>query len=133
LHPILKPIVGVFALIGVAYCAFAVYANLFLMDCVFSSTAQAISPNGEYFGVYEQRICRDPDKSTSQVLIGKRGSDTRSVLLELRGTSDVRLTWSSDRELVVSYPRSAAVIKQYGMDFEWGRVTLRPADSAAQL
>jgi hypothetical protein len=128
-HPVLKPIIGTFAVIGIAYCAFAVFATLFLMDCTFTQAAQAISPNGEHFAVFEQRICKDPDKSWSRVLTGKRGAQERSVLMELRGTTEVGLTWDTDHELIVSYPR-AAVVKKYDTGSGPFRVTLRPTDPA---
>jgi hypothetical protein len=126
-HRALKPIIGVFAVIGIAYAAFAVFANFFLMDCTFVQAGHAISPNGEHFGVFEQRICKDPDKSWSRVLMGKRGTQVRDVLMEVQGTTRVSLTWNSDQELVVSYPRSA-VVKKYDVDFGRPRVTLRPTD-----
>jgi hypothetical protein len=127
LNPLLKVVIGFFAVIGVAYVAFAVYFALFSSHCIYSEPAQAVSSNGEYFAVYEQTVCRDSDKSHSQVVMGKRGVKARSVLLEIRGTSQVGLTWNTDQELVVSYPRSAAV-KQYGADIGMPRVTLRPTD-----
>jgi hypothetical protein len=127
LNRILKVVVGFFAVIGAMYVAFAVYFALFSSHCIYSEPAQAVSSNGEYFAVYEQTVCRDPDKSHSQVVMGKRGVKARSVLLEIRGTSQVGLTWNTDHELVVSYPRSAAV-KQYDADVGMPRVTLRPTD-----
>jgi hypothetical protein len=89
-HRALKPIVGFFAVVGFAYIAFAIYANLFLMNCTYNQISQAISPNGEQFAVFDQRVCRDPTDSWSRVLIGKRGVRERDVLLEIRG----RLRWA---------------------------------------
>ena len=63
--PTLKPIIGFFAVVGIAWFAFAIYANLFLMDCAFSQAAQAVSPNGEHFAVFEEHICKESDKSWS--------------------------------------------------------------------
>lgn len=124
---LLKAVVGIFAAIGALYVAFAVYFALFSSGCIYSEPAQAVSSNGEYFAVYEQTVCRDPDKSHSQVVMGKRGVKARSILLEIRGTSQVGLTWNTDHELIVSYPRSATV-KQYSADIGMPRVTLRPTD-----
>lgn len=127
MNRLLKAAVGFFAVIGVLYVAFAVYFAMFSSHCIYSEPAQAVSADGEYFAIYEQTVCRDPAKSHSQVVMGKRGVEARSVLLEIRGTSQVGLTWNTDHELVVSYPRSAAV-KQYGADIGMARVTLRPTD-----
>jgi hypothetical protein len=126
----LKPIIGFSAVVGFAYIAFAIYANLFLMNCTYSQVSQAVSPNGEHFAVFDQRVCRDPTEGWSRVLMGKRGVRERDVLLEIRGTTQVGLTWNSDQELVVSYPRSASV-KEYDLDFGRPRVTLRPTDTGS--
>ena len=128
LNSILKVVVGFFAVIGIVFVVSTVYLNVFSSMCIYSEPAQAISANGEYFAVYEQTVCRrDPDKSHSQVVMGKHGVKERSVLLEIRGTSQVGLTWNTDHELVVTYPRSA-VVKQDGPFPELPRVTLRPTD-----
>lgn len=124
----LKPIVGFFAVLGVAFVAFTIYANVFLVGCTYSQVAQAVSPNGEHFAVFDQRVCKNPDDGWSRVLMGKRGERERNVLLEIRGTTQVGLTWTSDQELIVSYPRSASV-KKYDVDGR-PRVTLRPTDPA---
>lgn len=126
----LKPIIGFFAVVGFAYIVFAIYANPFLMNCTYSELSQAVSPNGEHFAVFDQRVCRDPTESWSRVLMGKRGALERDVLLEIRGTTQVGLTWNSDEELVVSYPRSASV-RKYDLNFGRPRVTLRPTDSGS--
>jgi hypothetical protein len=125
---ILKVVVGFFAVIGAVWVALTVYLNVFSSGCIYSEPAQALSANGEYFAVYEQTVCRDPDKSNSRVVMGKHGVKERSVILEVRGTSQVGLTWNTDHELVVSYPRSA-VVRQLGPYNELPRVILRPMDS----
>ena len=128
MNSILKAVVGFFAVIGVVFVVITVYVNVFSSGCIYSEPAQAIAANGEYFAVYEQTVCRrDPAKSHSQVVMGKRGAKARSVLLEIRGTSQVGLTWNTDHELVVTYPRSA-VVKQYDAEIGFPRVTLRPTD-----
>ena len=128
MNSILKVVVGFFAVIGVVFVLSTVYLNVFSSGCIYSEPAQAISPNGMYFAVYEQTVCRrDPDKSHSRIVMGKHGVKERDVLLEIRGTSQVGLTWDTDHELVVTYPRSA-VVKQLGPYNELPRVTLRPTD-----
>jgi hypothetical protein len=91
-HRAAKRVIGFFAVLGIAYVAFDIYANLFLMDCTLSQVAQAVSPNGEHFAVFEQRVCKDSDKSWSRVLMGKRGTREREWVLEVRGTTQVGLT-----------------------------------------
>ena len=128
MNSILKVVVGFFAVIGMVFVVSTVYLNVFSSGCIYSEPAQAVSANGEYFAVYEQTACRrDPDKSHSQVAMGKHGGKERSVLLEIRGTSQVALAWNTDHELVVTYPRSA-IVKQLGPYPELPRVTLKPTD-----
>jgi len=127
MYEALKPIIGIFAVIGVVYVAVAVVTSLFLMDCTSIQAGQAVSPDGESFAVFEQRICKDPEQSWSRILTGKRGLHVRDLLMEIRGTTRVGLTWNSNQELVVSYPKSA-VVKKHGRDSGHPRVTLRPTD-----
>ena len=123
----LKTIVGLFAVLGAAYVAFGLYAMFLLPHCMFSYAAQATSPTGQYSAVYQQSICEDPERSRSEVLIGKRGVRERIVALEIRGTSQVGLTWSGDSELFVSYPVDATV-KELGPYDGWPRVVLRKVE-----
>ena len=123
----LKTVIGVFAVLGVAYTALWLYVTFFLPHCVLTYAAQATSPTGQYFAVYEQRICEDPGKSQSSVRIGKRGIRERIVALEIRGTSQVNLTWADDSELFVSYPIEAR-IKELGPYDGWPRVVLRKVE-----
>ena len=123
----LKVAVGVFATIGVLYTAFFIYATVFLSDCILTIPAQAISPTGEYTAVFQQTTCKNMDKSRSEVLLGKRGVKERYVVLEIRGTSRVDLSWGQPDELVVFYPNSA-VVKKLGTDGTWPRVTYRPTE-----
>ena len=123
----LKTIVGVFAVLGAAYFAFGLYAMFFLPHCMLSYGAQAVSPTRLYSAVYQQNICEDPERSRSEVLIGKRGVSERIVALEIRGTSQVGLTWSGDSELFVSYPVDATV-NELGPYDGWPRVVLRKVE-----
>jgi hypothetical protein len=123
----LKTIVGVFAVLGAAYVAFGLYAMFFLPHCMFSYAAQATSPTGQYSAVYQQSICEDPERSRSEVLIGKRGVRERIVALEIRGTTQVNLTWADESKLFVSYPTDASV-KELGPYEGWPRVILRKVE-----
>ena len=123
----LKVLVGVFAVIGAAYTAFALYVYLFLPSCRFAETPPSVSPDGKHYAVFEQRTCEDPAKSWSRVAMGQPGSKGRFVVVEGRGPTQLGLTWSHSAELVVTYPRGA-VIQQLGTEGDWPRVTLRRSD-----
>ena len=123
----IKVLVGVFAVIGVAYTALLFYAYLFVPHCTFAQTPQAVSPDGKHFAVLEQSTCEDVAKSWSRVVLGARASKERFVVVEGRGTPHLALTWDHSAELVVSYP-PGTVLKQLGTDGDWPRVTLRRSD-----
>lgn len=118
---------GVLATIGVLFIVLETYALLFAPHCMLNSAAQATSPTGQYFAVYEQRVCQKPEDSRSEVLMGKRGVRERNVIAQIQGTTQVGLTWASPSELVVSYPVGSTV-KQYGPYDGWPRVTLRQVE-----
>jgi hypothetical protein len=122
----LKILVGVFAVIGAAYTAFALYVYLFLPSCTYAETAQMISPDGKHFAVREQRTCKNVDDSWSRVVLGKPDMKGRWVVAEVRGVGPVSVVWEHSQELVVTYPPGASV-KQLGTDGDWPRVTLRRA------
>ena len=123
----LKTIVGVFAVLGVAYTALWIFMTFFLPHCMLAYAAQATSPTGQYSAVYQQSICEDPNRSRSEILIGKRGVRERIVALEVRGTTQVNLTWADDSKLFVSYPTEASV-KELGPYEGWPRVILRKVE-----
>jgi hypothetical protein len=124
---LLQVAVGIFAVIGVAYTALVVYAQWFLPHCVLMSSAQAQSPDGKHFATFEQTKCEDRDRSRARVMMGASDSEEQIVWLEVQGTTDVRLTWNGDRELIVTLPE-AAVVKRYGPYNEWPRVVERRVD-----
>jgi hypothetical protein len=105
--------VGVFAMVGIAYTAFFIYATVFLPHCVLSDVGQAVSPSGNYSASFEQRRCEDATRNSSEVMIGKRGSPERIVAVQVKGTNEIGLTWKDDFQLVVSYP-AGAQLKRLG-------------------
>jgi predicted membrane metal-binding protein len=121
---LLQVVVALFAVIGVAYTAFAVYANWFLPRCILASSQEAQSPDGKYFAVFEQSNCQDPGRSRATVEMGTLNSKKRIVWLDVKGTTDVRMTWNDNRELIVTLPESA-VVKRYGPYDEWPQVIER--------
>ena len=116
--------IGVFAVIGVLYTAFAIYVSWFVPRCQYYVSADARSPDGKYFATFQQTICEDPARSRSSVVMGGREPVERITRLEVIGTNDVQLTWSGNRELIVSLPSSAST-KVFGPYEGWPRVTER--------
>ena len=116
--------VGLFAIVGVIYAAFAIYVSCFVPRCQYVVSAEAKSPDGAYFAVFQQSICEDPARSRSSVVMGGHDPVERVTRLEVNGTSDVQLTWSGNRELIVSLP-TAASTKVFGPYDDWPRVTER--------
>jgi hypothetical protein len=112
------------AAIGAAYIAFGIYATMFLADCMYVESAQAVSPSGQHFATFQQTICSVPDKSRSQVTMGAKGQTVKTVIMEVGGTSDVELTWNGDTELIVSLPASA-LVRRFNTSGEWPRVSER--------
>ena len=123
----LKVLVGVFAVIGAAYSALALYVYLLVPSCTYGETPQTLSPDARYFAVFEQTNCKDVAKSWSRVVLGKRGSKERFVVVEGQGPSQLMVTWGGPAELVVWYP-AGATFKQLGTDGDLPRVTLRPLE-----
>jgi hypothetical protein len=56
-----------------------------------------------------------------------RGLKECVVALQIRGTTQVGLTWAGNSELLVSYPNGASV-KQLGSYDGWPRITLRKTE-----
>jgi hypothetical protein len=130
LRGVLAITVGVFATMGVAYTAFFIYAIVFLPHCVLSDVGTAVSPNGHYSASFEQRRCEDPTRSSSDVMIGKRGTRERIVAVQVKGTNEIGLTWKDDFQLVVSYPAGARLEKLGPYGEGWPGVLLHPRGDA---
>jgi hypothetical protein len=116
--------VGLFAIVGLIYTAFAIYVSWFVPRCRYVVSAEARSPDGAYFAVFQQTICEDPARSRSSVVMGGRDPVERITRLEIEGTSDVQLTWAGNRELIVSLPATAST-KVFGPYDGWPRVSER--------
>jgi len=115
-------VVALFALIGVAYTGLGLYATFFLPRCLLSSSAEATSPDGQHFAVFQQTTCEDASRSRASVMMGRNSNRSeRVVLMEVKDTTDVRLTWDGNRDLIVVLPPSAKV-ERYGPYDDWPRV-----------
>lgn len=122
---VLQIVFGLFALVGIAYTALIICANVALPKCMYHPSAEVISPDGEYFAVFEQTQCEDPSRSRATVAMGRTANrKERIVWMKVTGTSDVRLTWDGSRELFVVLPRAAGV-ELYGPYDGWPRAQRR--------
>jgi len=122
----LKVIVGVFAVIGFASVAIAIYVNVAVSPCSLFAQ-QAASPNDDYSAVFEQIICKDPAKNRSTVILSRRGAKERPVAVEVHGASQVVLRWPNPTSLEVAYPAGTAV-KKYDLPDGWPEVILKASD-----
>jgi len=71
--------------------------------------------------MFEQTTCEDRARSRATVTMGAKDREDRIVWLDVQGTTDVRLTWNGNRELIVTLPDSA-IVKRYGPYDEWPQV-----------
>jgi|SRR6478735_8774288 len=129
----LKILVGALAVLGIAFVGLSVFGNLYGGGCTFTRSDQAVqSIGGEYYVEFQQTICGDASKSRAYVVMGRLNSDALVAVLEVKGTSDVHLTWSGASELIVSLPKAASV-RQISSGTGWPRViqTFRDASDDA--
>ena len=120
----LRIVVAAFALIGVGYVLFALYVFKFLPKCAASSSEALVSPDGKFYAVVTRSDCEQRARTHAYVEMGRPGEKERIVSLEVQGTTEARMSWNGDRELIVSFP-PAAVVKAYAPDDEWPRVVQR--------
>src|SRR5688572_28405905 len=107
---ILQAVVGVFALIGVWHVAINLYGHFGLPTCNGNAWTEAVSPDGRYVAVYQNVVCDDSSRSRATVGIGLAGeSRSWTTMVNIKGTTDVRLTWNGNRELLVHVPEAAKV------------------------
>ena len=121
-----KIVIRTLAIIGAGYLLLNIVAIAFLSDCQLHTLGSAISPSGRYNAAFEQTICKDAKNTRSSVLVGVANRKDRWVALEVPGTNDVKLTWASDTELVVSYPNASRATKRETIEDGWPVVTVMP-------
>lgn len=108
----LQVVIGIFALIGVWHVAINLYGHFGLPACNGIAWTEAVSPDGRYVAIYQNVICDDSSRSSALVGIGPTGEKRSwTTVLNIKGTTNVRLTWNGTRELLVHLPLSAEVEK----------------------
>jgi hypothetical protein len=111
--------VGIFALIGLGYTALALYMSVAMPKCMLLGSSEAQSQDGKYFAVFEQTRCEDSSRSRASVSMGRVGNPADKIVrMNVKGTTDVRLTWNGSRELVVVLPPSA-IVEPFGPYDGW--------------
>jgi hypothetical protein len=122
---ILQALVGVFALIGVWHVAINIYGHFGLPACTGLAWSEAVSPDGRYVARYQNLRCDDSSRSRATVGLGLAGENrSQTIMMSIKGTTDVRLTWNGDRELLVHVPE-AAVVEKFGPYEGLPRVSVR--------
>jgi hypothetical protein len=122
---ILQALVGIFALIGVWHVALIIYGYFGLPACIGVAWTEAVSPDGRYVAVYKNVRCDDSSRSSATVGIGLAGEKrSQTIMMNVKGTTDVRLTWNGNRELFVHVPQ-AAVVEKFGPYEDLPRVSVR--------
>ena len=122
---ILQALVGVFALIGVWHVAINIYGHFGLPACTGIAWTEAVSPDGRYVARYQNVRCDDSSRSRATVGIGLAAENRiQTIMMNIKGTTDVRLTWNGNRELLVHLPL-AAVVEKFGPYEELPRVSVR--------
>src|SRR5690348_13494047 len=97
---LLQIAVGIFALIVAAYTALVIYTNVALPSCTLLASSEAVSPDGKYVAVFEQTRCEDPSRSRATVGMSLTANRKEKIVwMNVKGTTDVRLTWNGSREL----------------------------------
>jgi hypothetical protein len=137
----IKVVIGVFAVIGVAYVAMAVLASLGLLGTRCRGTIAMVipSPSRSMFARVESETCGDGPPETIVALSADPDNHvgTRSwqfFRASAPGNSSgqyapvqVHLAWSSERDLVVSYPKGTRANASAGT-YAGVNVTFREVD-----
>ena len=106
LNTFVKITIGLLAALGLL----VIVANFVLphvVDCQSVQIRSAQSPDGTYVASISSSTCKDPANSGTSVYIRntQTGQMTGTQVFD-NSSTDFELTWRSDREVVVVYPRS---------------------------
>ena len=109
MHKASRIAVGALAVLGALFLLVQVGAPL-LMRCEETPFAVAESPNAKYIAVATNKRCKDSAKSGVYVHVWNADrTHGAEILWTPPTTTDIRLTWSSDKLLHVSYPEGLKV------------------------
>lgn len=102
----MKITIGLLAILGLLVIA-ANFLLPYVVDCQSVQIRSAQSPNGTYVASISSSTCENPAKSGTSVYIRntQTGEMTGTQVFD-NSSTDFELTWRSDREVVVVYPRS---------------------------
>jgi hypothetical protein len=113
-----KPIIYVFALVGFAYVAFGLYLSSGLANvCQVQNIAEAISPNTQRVARLEVKKCNDGRSPMVVLNISDQANPNQEQAAELgmATTTDFSLTWLSNLELRLMYPRTFKLSQSYSL------------------
>jgi hypothetical protein len=101
-----KITIGLLAVLGLLVIA-ANFLLPYIVDCQSVQIRSAQSPNGTYVASISSSTCENPAESGTSVYIRntQTGEMTGTQAFD-NSSTDFELTWRSDREVVVVYPRS---------------------------
>jgi len=99
-----KVVVGALVAIGAIYLAFT--ASVWFSDCYYQQIKTSTSPDGVWVAVHSQKICKSAAEETQVLLENSADKMEYSVFTAPATSTDVDLTWVSNGELRISYPKS---------------------------
>jgi len=106
LNTFAKITIGLLAALGLVVIA-ANFILPYVVDCQSVPLRSAQSPDGTFVATLSSSSCKDPARSGTYVYIGNRqtGKTTGTQAFD-NSSTDFELTWKSNHEVVIVYPRS---------------------------
>jgi hypothetical protein len=105
---ILKPILYVFAFVGVVYVGLMVYFSFLAKTCRIEPIASVVSPNRTYSARLHVEHCNYKKEPMVVLDISDSSKPNEMVSSELgvATTTNFALTWQTDHDLTLSHPES---------------------------
>lgn len=111
----IRSLIYIFALIGLAYVLFLVYFTVGPMShCEVIDIRMAMSPTKLHVAKLEIEKCNDKNDPVIQLIISEqfKPKQSRSVTIGDATTTDLDLTWLTPNELQVAYPSSLKLTQE---------------------
>ena len=106
MNTLAKITIGILAALGLVVIA-ANFIMPYVVDCHSVAIRSAQSPDGTFVALISSSTCKDPEESGTYVHIRNTQTGEMTGAQAFDNTStDFELTWTSDHEVVVMYPRS---------------------------